>query len=197
MNENGQGSSGADVGTSGDNNQDNQLQSGGAYPKDFVEKLKKEKMNARAEADALKQQLAAKESQDLEKAGKLNELVELERSRNKELEEKSKNLSNAIIQKAVLTSARDVAKQEGAQYFEAIEKLIDHSKVEVNPETLEVDTTGIKNQIIAIKARMPGLFVTAPPRTNDLPPGGGGKISVKSLDQYSQAELKEMLKQKI
>lgn len=198
MSENGQGSSGANTEASGGSNQtDDQHQGGGNYPKDFVEKLKKEKMNARAEADQLKQQLAAKESHDLEKAGKLNELVELERARNKELEEKSKNLSNAIIQKAVLSSAREVAQKEGAQYFEAIEKLIDPTKIEVNPETLEVDTTGIKNQIIALKSRMPGLFVTAAPRTNDLPPGNGGKIPEKSLDQYSKDELKALLKQKI
>jgi hypothetical protein len=189
-------SSGDNINASGGDNQDNQLQ-GGNYPKDFVEKLKREKANARAEADQLKQQLASKESQDLEKAGKLNELVELERARNKELEEKSKNLSNAIIQKAVLTSARDVAQKEGAQYFEAIEKLIDPTKIEVNPETLEVDTTGIKSQIIAIKARMPGLFVTAPPRTNDLPPGMGGKMPEKSLADYSKDELKALLKQKL
>jgi hypothetical protein len=190
------GSSGANADAGGESNQDSQLQ-GGTYPKDFVEKLKKEKLNARAEADRLKAELAAKESQDLEKAGKLNELVELERARNKELEEKSKNLSNAIIQKAVLTSARDVAQKEGAQYFEAIEKLIDPTKIEVNPETLEVDTTGIKNQIIAIKARMPGLFVTAPPRTNDLPPGNGGKVPEKSLADYTKDELKALLKQKL
>jgi len=190
------GSSGANTDASGEGSQDNQLQ-GGNYPKEFVEKLKKEKANARAEAEALKQQLADKESKDLEKAGKLNELVELERARNKELEEKSKNLSNAIIQKAVLTSAREVAQKEGAQYFEAIEKLIDPTKIEVNPETLEVDTSGIKNQIIAIKARMPGLFISAPPKTNDLPPGNGGKMPAKSLDQYSKDELKELLKQKL
>ena len=197
--ENSQGSSGSQTQSSGESSAENSsVQSAGSesYNKDFVQKLLKEKQNARAEAEKLKAELAQKQAQELEKAGKLNELVELERQRAKELEERNKSLASAMVQKAVVSAAKEVAQKEGAQYFEVIERLLDTTKIEVNPETLEVDHDGIRNQIIGIKSRMPGLFVSAPPKTNDFPPGNGN-IPIKSLSELSKDDLKELLRKKL
>lgn len=167
------------------------------YPKDFVEKLKKEKANARAEAENLKKQLTEREAIDLEKAGKLNELVQLERARAVELENKTKNLSSMIIQKAVSTAVKSESEKMGAQYLEVIEKMIDNSKIEVNPETLEVDYNAIRSQIVGIKSKMPLLFKGESARTVDLPPSSGSNVPVKQLNELNNEELKELLRKKL
>ena len=197
-NENQNASSGSSSNASGTDDQ--KVDKDGFYPKDFVEKLKKEKINARTEADLLKKTLQEREAQELEKAGKLNELVELERSRSKDLDEKNKNLSAMIIKKAVLVAVRSEAEKLGAQYFDVIEKMIDPARIDVNPETLEVDLNGIKNQIVGLKSSMPLLFKTEAPKTVDQSPlnfsSSNSQIN-KKLTDYTSDELKQLLKQKL
>lgn len=191
-------SSGANIQSSGENNQVDQDPKDGLYPKDFVEKLKKEKANARSEAENLKKLLQEKESADLEKAGKLNELVQLERQRASELEGKNKDLSSMIIQKAVINAVRSQAESLGAQYMDVIERMVDHSLIDVNPETLDVDINSIKNQIMGIKSKMPLLFKTGAPKTNDLVPNNNNvNSSLKSLNDLSVTELKDLLRKQI
>jgi len=169
------------------------------YPKDFVEKLLKEKKNARSAADEaarqaaeLKEKLAEYETKKLEEQGKYQELLQAERERLKAKDQEYSLLKTTIIQDRVRSAIAVEASKLGCVDVDALIKVGDLSKITPDPKTLDVDGNEVVSFVNEMLAGKPYLFKQAAPRVNDLPPSSQPGQAT-DMSKLSRAELMDLL----
>lgn len=114
------------------------------YPKDFVEKLKKEKENHAKAAHALKAELEAlkvaqqdREKQELEQKQEFKKLYEAEKLKAESVSKELSSMQERIKQATINTQIRNELVKRGLDevHVETALKLVDRSAVAVDPAT--------------------------------------------------------------
>lgn len=161
-------------------------------------KLLDEKKKAAEELKALKERLDAIENEKLASEGKSKELADKYR---KELEDerlKGQQAKQRIVKDRVENSLKLEATKAGLNMpFERFAKLVDLDTIEVDADTLEVNSRDIQRVLEKAREDMPYLFGKTKVDVNNIDPSKSQATlqSPKDLSELSEKQIKEMLKQ--
>lgn len=176
------------------NDQSNQEQT---VPKSHADRILGEKKALQGKMKELQDRLDLIEREKLEKEGNLQTLVDRYKKDVDTKDGEIKSFKNRIVQDRVKFALKAEAEKAGVIKYDVLEKLVDFNSINVDPETLELDTKDLTKAINSLKAENPFLFKTTAVKPNNMNPAQGDtseQISAKSLSDLPEKDLLEMLK---
>lgn len=158
------------------------------------QKVLAEKKREQQEKQILAEKLKSYEQKELEAQGKHQELLESLRNEVKAKDEKLSQVIQSVALKSIESQIVVEAQKYGCLDTDALIKLIDRKKLEVDQETFTVNQDDLTREMEKIVKERDWLFKKAGPKINDLVPSANAPRQQKTIGDMSKSELLELWK---